>query len=376
MKRYLLMSSHVLLAGALVLAFAGCPRPNPQETPAKVFVLLTAGSQDASKMRKAAVPVEDIESLTVTVTKVSLVPAGDVEEPEGEGLAAKGGNESHPVLFEGSMDVNILDLTDVSAVLSSSEVKPGTYAQIRLEIENPRLVLASDPETAITDIQLTANGRLFISGEFEIPEGENQLLVLSFGGIHLVETGSGKYVLTPQLRADLEVSDANAVAAGTIAEIDNAAGTMVVTLADGSTVDVTYVGAVVWLPGDTDAATGTEADVAVGVEVEVQGLLDVYGTLTAQNIRIQAIQTQLSGTIASIDTATGTFMLTLADTSTVNVGYVGSVIFLPTDTDTATGTEADLAVDLIVDVEGTLSVGGAMTADTIHIQAPPEPPAP
>jgi hypothetical protein len=213
MKKYLWSSARITLAAALVLAFAGCP-PRDSSGKAKVYVLLTAGSADGAKLLKGPVALEDIESLTVTVTKVSLVPAGesgDTDEGESE---AKGGGASHPVLFEGAMDVNVLDLTDVSAVLSSADVEPGRYEQIRLEIENPRLVLVSDPETVITDVQLTANGRLFISGEFEIPEGEDLLLTLDFGGIHLVETGNGKFVLTPQLRADLTVSDANAVVVG------------------------------------------------------------------------------------------------------------------------------------------------------------------
>jgi hypothetical protein len=61
---------------------------------------------------------------------------------------------------------------------------------------------------------------------------------------------------------------------------------MVVTLPDATTLTVHYAGAFVFLPTDTDAPTGTEADLLPGSEVEVQGLLSVDGTLTAETIHI------------------------------------------------------------------------------------------
>lgn len=292
MKKSLWWASQIALASVLVFALAGCPFQPGRLLEATLYVLLTAGDNYGDKAMKAEVAVDDIESLTVTVTKVSLVPAGDVEDPEGEDPEGEESvvkaEESHQVLFEGSMEVNLLDLTDVSAVLSSAEVEPGTYEQIRLEIEDPRLVLKADPETVITDIQLTANGRLFISGEFEIAEGESQLLVLDFGGIHLVETGNGKYVLTPQLRADVTISEAAAAAVGTVTALDVDADTMTVTLADGTELAMSYAGAVVFLPTDVDTPTGTELDLALDLEVEVQGTFWVDGSMNAQSIRIYA----------------------------------------------------------------------------------------
>lgn len=289
MRKNFVLACQLVLACSLVVAIAGCPRPLAD--PAKVFVLVTADNSFGAKAYKAELPVEDIESLTVTVTEISLVPTEDVEEEDPvEGGEPEAKASSHPVLFEGSMDVNLLDLTDVSAVLSSAEVEPGTYGQIRLEIENPRLVLKAEPEEVVTDIQLTANGRLFITGEFEIPEGGSQLLVLSFGGIHLVETGNGKLVLTPQLQASLEVSSADALVIGAITALDTEADTLEVTLADGTVVSAAYAGATVFLPADTDTPTGTELDLAVGLEVEVQGLFDVEGAVTAQSIRIYPVE--------------------------------------------------------------------------------------
>ncbi|MDX9971972.1 MAG: DUF4382 domain-containing protein [FCB group bacterium] len=262
-----ILAVHIALALLMAVAFLGCPRP---EQATKVYVLINAA--DDAKALKAELPVGEIESLTVTVTEIELSPADETGEEQ--------------LLFTGSMDVNLFDLTDISQVLSSAEVAPGTYGQIRLEIENPRLVLKADPETVITDdIQLTANGHLFISGEFEISEGESQLLVLGFGGIHLVETGNGKYVLTPQLRADLEVSDAAGLVVGPIASADT--DSMVVMLEDGTTVDVDISAAVIYLPTDTDTPTGTIADLVVDAVVQVEGLFSLDGTLAADVVRIQ-----------------------------------------------------------------------------------------
>jgi hypothetical protein len=171
-------------------------------------------------------------------------------------------------------------------VLSEAQVAPGRYDQIRLEISNPRLVLKADPNTTITDdIQLTANGHLFVSGQFEVPEGGTQLLVLSFGGIHLVQTGNGKLVLTPQLRADLQVSDAAGLVVGTIGSVDG--DTLSVTLEDGSTVPVNFAAAVIYLPADTDTPTGTAADLTVGTGIEAQGLFGVDAILAAETIYVQ-----------------------------------------------------------------------------------------
>jgi len=164
-------------------------------------------------------------------------------------------------------------------------VPAGTYTQVRLSIENPRLVLSADTETELTNIQLTANGRLFVSETFELEGGESTLIVLDFGGIHLVQQGHGGFVLTPQLRAEINLVSAEALAQGTILSVDTAAETFVLGLADGE-LEVHYGAAVIFLPSDTDTPTGSEADLVAGVQVDVAGLLAVDGTLNAGTIYV------------------------------------------------------------------------------------------
>ena len=274
-----------VLVGCLVclsLLGLGCSGSSVGGTgTASVTSLVTADSARVAPLEpelvffQGPVGLGEIESLTLTITEISL-DRGDEED----------GHEPKIVVFSGEMDVDILDLTDVSAVLSCVDVPAGFYTKIRLSIENPRLILSSDPDTVITDIHLTANGRLFISEEFELPTGESYLLILHFESIHLVEQGNGGYVLTPQLRAEIQIEPTAATVCGTIVDIDKDADTLRLALCDGSEIDVFYTDALIYLPGDTDTPTGTEDDLEVGLFVIMTGTIWADGSLTADSIRI------------------------------------------------------------------------------------------
>ena len=239
-----------------------------------------AQSQAAMELLElgAPVPVTEIESLTVTITEISLdryVEDGGDDEPK-------------IVIFSGAMDVNVLDLTEVSEVLSCVDVPADVYTKIRLSITNPRLVLKSDPLTVITDIHLTANGRLFVSEEFELPEGESYLIILHFTDLHLVERGNGGYVLTPQVRADIQIDPAEVCICGTIVSIDKDEDTLILGLCSdqGSEIEVLYTDALIYRAADTDTPTGTEDDLVEGICVRVRGTLWVDHVLAAETIRI------------------------------------------------------------------------------------------
>jgi hypothetical protein len=272
----------------LVAAGSGCPR-TISKGKAELTTLITTDSGSlkneflkALTSTKDVVVVDDIFSLTVTIDEISLDLVGAIGEEEPEEEKA---NKAKVVVFTGPLDVNLLDLSGVSEVLSAAEVPAGTYTKIRLAISNPRLVLNSDPNTEITNVQLTANGHLFIGGTFTLQDGEQSLLLLDFGGIHLVQTGHGGYVLTPQLQADLTLTSAEVMTSGEIANLDIDANTFTLLLADGE-LSVDYSTALIFLETDTDTATGTEADLADGQLVEVTGLLQVDGSVVADSVRI------------------------------------------------------------------------------------------
>lgn len=270
----------VILVLAVVLA--GCPPCQDGKT--RVTAMFTA---DASAGGKLDVGVDLIQSLTVTLTEISLDRAGNGGGAEGEG-EGEGEGEQDPskvVVFSGAVDVNLLDLLGVSEVLASVEVPSGAYSKIRLSIENPRLVLVAAPEVELTNIQLTANGRLFVNEDFVLPEGQNSLILLDFGGIKLVQLGNGNYVLTPQLAADVEVTSADVSASGTITSIDTAQDQFVLAIADGE-LEVTYTDAAIYLPGDTETPTGAEDDLVAGAEVHIEGTLFVDGSVAASAIHV------------------------------------------------------------------------------------------
>lgn len=276
--RIQMMLLAIVVPAALLLS--GCPRPLG---PTRIVAALTSDGNMAKTLveqvlagsDKADVPLEAMASLTVTVTEISM------DGPGGEGEDGK------VTVFEGSTDVNLLDLQGVSEIISEAEVPPGTYTKIRLSIDNPRLVLIAEPEIELTDIQLTANGRLFVSQSFEIPEGQTSLIILDFGGVKLVQQGNGGFTLTPQLQVALTVTDADVAASGSVVSVDAEDQSMVIAVGDG-TILVDLSQASIYLPEDTDTPTGSIASLSIGLNVEIEGLLNVDGSVQAAVVRIAA----------------------------------------------------------------------------------------
>ena len=269
---------------ATVLLFSGCP-----SAPQTKALFLIAGDNALSAKSlpdadKGTVALDTIQSLKITITEISLDYAGS-QAPAAEGEGE--GEGERVVVFSGAKEVDLRDLTGISEILSTAELKAGFYTKIRLTVENPQLVLTADLSTVITDIQLTANSRLFISGSFELPEGQTSLILLDFSDLHLVETGSGKYVWTPQLRATISVTPAHALASGTIASLDMAAKTFVLNVQDAiANIVVDYSNAQIFLVIDTGTPSGTAASLVFDTQVSVEGNLDVLGVLHADTIRI------------------------------------------------------------------------------------------
>lgn len=189
-------------------------------------------------------------------------------------------------VFRGAIRVNLKELDAVSEILSMADIPAGQYNGIRLSIENPELVLVGgDPEAPITDIQLTANGRLFIKEKFEVVEGENVLIIIDFGSIHLVETGSGSYVLTPQLSVQLDLVSADVEITGIITSVDSELTTITVMTEEGDEilVDVSEATLIAY-SDDTEAAFD---DFAVDQMVEVEGTLNVDNSIDAERVEIE-----------------------------------------------------------------------------------------
>jgi hypothetical protein len=192
-----------------------------------------------------------------------------------------------------------MDLTELPEVLSMVEIPAGDYCRIIIRIENPRLVLVSDPNTELTNVHLTANGRLFIKDDFTLEDGDEVLIIVNFGSIHLIDAGSsGHFVLTPQLRAEVELADETASLSGVI--VSKNEDTMIIevdtegdappaeVLVDSETVIETDDDSNGVEPGTADPADPRVAlefaDLAVDQTVEVVGLFTVSGQVMADLI--------------------------------------------------------------------------------------------
>ncbi len=217
-----------------------------------------------------------------------------VEDAENMGGGTGEGDGGHETVFEGSVDVNVLDLTELSEVLSSVDIPAGEYCRVVIRIANPRLVLKSDPNTVITNVHLTANGRLFIKDHFTLNEGDEVLIIVCFGSIHLVEAGnSGKYVLTPQLRADVHLVEANVQIEGTVESVNDDASIFTVRTENDEVFEVFADGeTVIHTDDDADDPIGgidvplAFTDLDVGQQVRVEGLLTVGGQIEANDVTV------------------------------------------------------------------------------------------
>ena len=109
--------------------------------------------------------------------------------------------------------------------------------------------------------------------------------------VKLVQAGnSGRFVLTPQLRVDLNVTTAVASTEGDVVSVDTANDTLVILLGEEE-VNVAYdeTTVVILLPADLpEAPTGTEADLETATSVRVGGEFLVDASVVASTISILA----------------------------------------------------------------------------------------
>lgn len=268
----------------------------------------------------------DVEQGMAGVVKVVEDDDDDNEDRSGDGEHEnenEGEEGETVVVYEGGFDVNLLDLTTLSEVLTTADIPAGKYCKIILHIEDPRLVLVADPDTVITDIHLTANGRLFIKDRFVVGEQEDIIIVLNFGGIHLVERGDGGYVLTPKVRAEVNVDEQETAVEGEITSIDTEAKIIEIESEDGSTYEVLVTDdTVIKTDDDSDDADEEEEtrhgddegqlylkfeDLQVGQRVEVEGTLSEGGQILADVIVIgdesyaSPTEVEFEGDITAID---------------------------------------------------------------------------
>ena len=217
---------------------------------------------------------------------VEVVADEDGEDPEDDGGGSGSNGGGHVTVFEGAFEVDVLELTTLSEVLTSEEIPAGRYCKIRLRIEDPRLVLVADPLTELTNVRLTANGRLFIGTKFEIEANRERIIVIDFGGIHLIDAGSsGQFVLTPQLRADVDVIEFESEVEGEITALDCEGGTMIILTDTDDVFEVILDIETVFEDGLENTISCGE--LGVGNRVSVEGILLIGGVIDADEVELE-----------------------------------------------------------------------------------------
>ena len=202
------------------------------------------------------------------------------------------GTGGHFTVFEGMQDFDVVDPSGLSEILSSADIPSGRYCKIRLYVEDPRLLLVEDepfdPEDPPyrTNVQLTANGRLFIGRHFVLEPGGETLIEIIFEGLHLVEPGtSGKYVLTPQMRAEVDVIAADIQQAVTFVSVDCETDTLVVETEEMLELTVLLSEATTIKDSNETALTCVDLEaLAVGDPMEITGLLTLGGMVEAETV--------------------------------------------------------------------------------------------
>jgi hypothetical protein len=213
-----------VLALALATALAGCGGSG-----SSVAVASNSGTGTVVVVVTDAA-TEAFAQVWVTVTKVELL-----------------GAQGHFTLFEGRRVIDLLAMRDDARLLSlGHEVPAGDWSKIRLQVEDVRLVrvvaeadattiipcppeLTPDPGFVCEAIhpQVGGHGKIDLNprGPITVRSGELVFVQLDLDAqksIHIVETGSGRFIFRPIVFVDLFAvrPDRLVRIEGTIAEID------------------------------------------------------------------------------------------------------------------------------------------------------------
>ncbi len=178
----------------------------------------------------------------------------------------------------------------------------------------------------------------------------------------------GTYAATQILVQDENVGGqgggGQAQAQGTVQSVDSGSMSFTVQESDGSVVTV-----------DTDSSTMFEmggqpasfSDLAVGQTVEVEGTAQSDGSILASQVNIEVEETEVSGTVQSIDSGSMSFTVQESDGTMVTIDTNSSTVFRMGN---QSASFTDLAVGDSVEVTGITQADGSVLASRVNIEAP------
>ena len=203
-------------------------------------------------------------------------------------------------VYVGLFTFDVMKPTDLSEVLSSRDLPSGRYCKIRLYVQNPRLLLDIDvtepidpenpPQYREDVVKLTANGRLFIGQHFELEPGEEEIIEIEFLGLHLVQSGSSEpfdFVLTPQMRADVDVTESEIEQTFFFVSVDCATDTLVVENEEGEEFTVAIGAAAISDSNETELACEDLESLVTGDPLEIEGTLSLGNMIAATSVEVE-----------------------------------------------------------------------------------------
>ena len=131
-------------------------------------------------------PIDELSAINLDVTEATLI-----------------GDTGQQLLFSGNKTINLLDLANFDQPIVFGEVEAGSFTKIRLRIENLELV---DKNTGMSTFpSLPANGKIDLLDQngFAVFPGRTLLAEIDMDAnksIHIVGTGSGKYMVRPVVK--------------------------------------------------------------------------------------------------------------------------------------------------------------------------------
>jgi len=154
----------------------------------------------------------DYKEVNINISKIEGHIAGDGEEGSWEVLKE----------WSGGLQVNLIELEDVSMLLASLELEPNKYTQLRIFLNgDASLVLEGEEgldgltETIPLEIPSSANTGIKLNRPFEIVEGMITKLTIDFDAEKsVIKTGNGKYKMKPVISLSSETYSTGEVPGG------------------------------------------------------------------------------------------------------------------------------------------------------------------
>lgn len=134
---------------------------------------------------------ETYSEVNITISEIKVHLAGDDVENEGEWIKWTLDEEPY----------NLMELENVSVLLSKGELEPGKYTQIRLFVTNNSNILLIEEEEHIFIIPSVYETGIKLIHPFEIVEGMITKLTIDFDAEKsVVKTDDGEYKLKPVIK--------------------------------------------------------------------------------------------------------------------------------------------------------------------------------